>query len=62
MVFKKKRRVRDLLRAALVILLCVGVPIWLLMIAMITQDALVCLFMMDWCFVSYLVSWMVENE
>lgn len=47
MVFKKKRRVRDLLRAALVILLYVGVPIWLFLISSIIDSVgLWCVFLL----------------
>lgn len=38
MVFKKKRRLRDLLRAGSVILFFIGIPIWLLMIASIVNS------------------------
>lgn len=39
MNFKKKRSFRDLLVAALVVLLFIGIPVWLLMIALITGSA-----------------------
>lgn len=58
MNFKKKRSFRDLLRAALVVLLFIGVPVWLLMIALITGSADVCI-----CMIAYVsVAWIVGRR
>lgn len=40
MNFKKKRSFRDLVQAALVVVLAVGVPTWLFMICLITGSVL----------------------
>lgn len=56
MNFKKKRRLCDLLRAALIIVLFIGVPIWLLMFCMVTNDLIAWFGLAAWLFISYSVS------
>ena len=53
MNIKKKRSFRELLRAALVVLLFNGVPVWLLMIAMVTENVWVCLGLIGYVLVSW---------
>lgn len=61
MSFKKKRRVWDLIRAALVILFFVGVPIWMFLIASIVNSVgLWCLFLLYIC-TAYGLCWRVEE-
>lgn len=54
MNIKKKRSFRDLLRAALVVLFFIGVPVWLLMIALITDSALAAGALLCWCLISWI--------
>lgn len=61
MNFKKKRRIRDLLRAALVVLLFIGVPVWLLMITLITGSVGVFVGMVGYVFVSWFIGRRFEN-
>lgn len=61
MVFKKKRRVRDLLRAALVVLLYIGVPIWLFLIASIINSAGLCCLFLLYVGVAYVLCGRVEE-
>lgn len=55
MNFKKKRRFADLLRAALVVILFVGVPIWLFMIMVILKSGWVAFALICWVSLSYIV-------
>jgi hypothetical protein len=56
MVLKKKLRVRDLLLAALVILLCVGVPIWMLIYVLITGSVVWGVAMIAYVWVAYFIA------
>lgn len=55
MNFKKKRSFRDLLRAALVVLFFIGVPVWLLMIALITDSVIAAGGLICWCLITWIV-------
>lgn len=43
MNIRPKRRIRDLIRAAVVIILFFGVPVWLLAVILITASTLACI-------------------
>ena len=53
MNFKKKRSFADLLRAALIVLLFIGVPIWLFLIASIINNVWLWLLLLLYVCVAY---------
>lgn len=55
MNFKKKRSFREIARAALVVLVFIAVPIWGLMYIMITESVVVCLALLGWLGLSYII-------
>lgn len=61
MNFKKKRSFRDQLRAGLVVLFCLVVPVWVFVIAMITGSAVTWLVMVAWVFVCHLFGGRLEE-
>ena len=61
MNIKKKRSLWELLRAALVVLFCFGVPVWLLVVAMITESAGWCIALIGWVLISWFISGRVEK-
>lgn len=61
MVFKKKRCLRDLLRAALVIFFFIGVPIWLLVIALIVDLLWMWFVFFLYIWVAYVLCWRVDE-
>lgn len=52
MEFKKKRSSQSLLRAAVVLLLFFGVPVWLFVWAAITRSTGSWLCLLGWCYAS----------
>ena len=60
MNFKKTPSLLDLLRASLIVLLFVGVPVWLLMIALITDSALASVALLCWCLIFWIVGRRLE--
>lgn len=61
MNIKKKRSLWELLRAALVVLFFFGVPVWLLVIAMITESAGWCIALIGWVLISWLIAGRCEK-
>ena len=61
MVFKKKRRIRDLLFSAFIIFVMFVIPLWILMAAMILDSSALWALLIVWVFVSYYISWRCEN-
>ena len=61
MVFKKRMRMRVLLRCCGVLLVFFAVPIWLLMIVMITGSVGWCVLLLCWLGVTYSIARRIEN-
>lgn len=61
MNFKKKRSFRDLLRASLVILIFFAVPLWVFVIAAITECLVAWICLLVWVCISYLLSGRIEK-
>lgn len=61
MNFKKKRSFWELLRAGLVVLFCFVVPVWLLVVAMITESAGWCVALIGWALISWIIFGRVEK-
>lgn len=61
MVFKKKRRIRDLLFSAFIIFVMFVIPLWIFMAALIIDSSALWALLVAWVFVSYYISWRCEN-
>jgi hypothetical protein len=61
MVFKEKISFRMALRACGAILIFFGVPVWMFVIALITESVALWLLLICWLLVSYSIAWRVEN-
>lgn len=61
MVFKKKRRIRDLLFSAFIIFVFFGIPLWIFMVALILDSAALWVVLLLWVSVSYCISGRIEK-
>lgn len=61
MNFKRRHNWKEWGIAALVVIMSIGVPIWLLVVALITESVLMWLFLILYVLVGYSIAWRVEN-
>lgn len=56
MNFKKKRSLREIALAILVMFIYIAVPVWGLMYVLITKSVVACLGLIVWVWLSYLIA------